>query len=380
MDEVELRTLIEKSLRDQGFRVEDGAILPPLSLTKDKLRILHAQAVRHRISRAQAHLARYEDGLLHRLAHGRDLDPRRIEPRLIEVRRRSEDELLFRYVTLHWSIPVSSGYGRRLRFLVIDEQNDKLIGVIGLGDPVFSLGGRDRWIGWDKERKKQRLHCVMDAFALGAVPPYSFLLAGKLIAMLAASDEVRQAFKDKYEESTSIILGRRLGSQLALITTASALGRSSIYNRLRYREQTLFEPVGFTKGSGEFHFSNGMYQLLFHYATANCTPTAKHRNWGEGFRARREVVKRCLAAVGLSETWVYHGVKRELFAVPMARNTREFLRGEDNNLDWHDRTAEGLTCWFRQRWLLPRAERDTRYREFQPGDYRLWGHISEPAQ
>lgn len=61
---------------------------------------------------------------------------------------------------------VSSGYGRHLRFLVVDEQNDKLIGVVGLGDPVFSLADRDRWIGWDTQGKTQGLHHVMDAFAL----------------------------------------------------------------------------------------------------------------------------------------------------------------------------------------------------------------------
>ena len=40
-----------------------------------------------------------------------------------------------------------------------------------------------------------RLRNVMDAFVLGAVPPYRELLCGKLVAMLAASDEVRDAFR-----------------------------------------------------------------------------------------------------------------------------------------------------------------------------------------
>lgn len=379
MDRDELRILIEQSLNDQGFSIGNRGISPPSHLTKEALRSLHAQAVRHRITTAQSRLERHENRLLQRLASGHELDPAKIQPRLVEVGRRSEDELLFRYATLHWSIPVSSGYGRRLRFLVVDQQNDKLIGVIGLGDPVFSLGDRDKWIGWNKEAQRQRLHNVMDAFALGAVPPYSYLLGGKLVAMLAASDDVRMRFQQKYGESRSLILERILNSQLALITTASALGRSSIYNRLRYDGTTLFERIGFTRGSGEFQYSNSLYEHIFAFATEHCTPSAKHEKWGGGFRARREVIKQSLAALGLSEAWSYHGVQRELFVVPLAHNTREFLRGEDEKLVWRTRSMDELASWFRERWLLPRAGRDPRYRDFRRTDYRLWGSTQEPA-
>jgi hypothetical protein len=103
------------------------------------------------------------------------------------VKPKSDDELLFRYACAHWSIPVSSGYGRRLRFLVKDESNGKLIGLFGLGDPVYSMRARDEWIKWDSSAKKERLYNVMDAYVLGAVPPYASLLCGKLVAMLVLS-------------------------------------------------------------------------------------------------------------------------------------------------------------------------------------------------
>jgi hypothetical protein len=48
----------------------------------------------------------------------------------------------------------------------------------------------------------------MDAFVLGAVPPYRFLLCGKLVAMLAASDTVSDAFKRKYNGTRSVIRGK----------------------------------------------------------------------------------------------------------------------------------------------------------------------------
>jgi hypothetical protein len=42
---------------------------------------------------------------------------------------------LFRLASLTWAVPVSNGFGRTLRYLVWDEHNDKLIGLIAIGDP-----------------------------------------------------------------------------------------------------------------------------------------------------------------------------------------------------------------------------------------------------
>jgi hypothetical protein len=212
----------------------------------------------------------------------------------------------------------------------------------------------------------------MDAFVLGAVPPYSFLLCGKLVAMLAASNEVREVFKRKYGNRFSVIRNEKMDGRLALISTTSALGRSSIYNRLKFGERILYYRVGFTRGCGEFHFSDGLYGAISQYSARYCEPTAKMRRWGTGFRNRREVIRKCLIKVGLSADWLYHGIQREIFVVPLARNAGQFLRGEASKLLWLDQPAADLFSFFRDRWLLPRAGRDDEYRRFIPSSYRLW--------
>ena len=111
----------------------------------------------------------------------------------------------------------------------------------------------------------------MDLFVLGAVPPYSHLLCGKLIALLATSRAVQEEFRRKYGQKRSYINRRPLDGRLALLTTTSALGRSSLYNRLRYKENNVFKSVGTTRGSGYFHFSNGFYEDLRQFAL-------EHRN------------------------------------------------------------------------------------------------------
>lgn len=372
MNRDNLRAKILRSLRKQGFRRRNGLILPPTTCDKDHLRNLHATAVEHKLMRSAPGLRRHEGDLIGHIASGDSIDPTRLRPRLVEVQADSEDELLFRYAALHWAIPVSSGYGRRIRFLVIDQHTQKLIGIIGLGDPVFSMGVRDRWIGWDKEAHRIHLRNMMDAFVLGAVPPYSHLLCGKLVAMLVASREVRQAVERKYRARRSLIRRQVTDGQLALITTMSALGRSSIYNRLRYENRPLFHSLGYSQGSGEFHFSNGLYGVLFDYAARYCDATAKKSRWGTGFRNRREVIRKALGKLGLPPDLLYHGIQREVFAIPLASNAREFLRGETSKLKRYNVSAEELFGWFRTRWLLPRASWDLRYRDFDPDSYRLW--------
>lgn len=372
IDPVALRERVLKSLRAQGFSVSNEHVVLPNSTDKVAIRRAHETAVEHRIELARAGLERHEERLLQWIADGPQIDPARISPRLIEVQPDSEEELLFRYARLHWSIPVSAGYGRRVRFLVIDECNDKLIGILGLGDPVFNLGPRDNWVGWTREDRQARIRAVMDAFVLGAVPPYSQLLCGKLVALLATSDEVRNAVKRKYSGQKTLIAGDTHDGHLALVTTTSALGRSSLYNRLRLNEVPVFHSLGFTQGSGEFHFANGVYRELREFAEKNCIATAKDSRWGAGFRNRREIIRKALPALGLNPNLVYHGVQREIFVAPLAHNTQAFLCGEHTHLRWFSRPIADLFEAFRNRWLLPRAQRDHRYRDFRRENYRIW--------
>jgi hypothetical protein len=86
--------------------------------------------------------------------------------------------------SLTWAVPVSHGFGRRLRYLVWDRHNGKLIGLMAIGDPVFNLSVRDKLIGWNSHARGERLVNIMDAYVLGAVPPYNMLLGGKLVAAL----------------------------------------------------------------------------------------------------------------------------------------------------------------------------------------------------
>lgn len=368
------------SLREQGYTVHGHTITVPEQSSKDDLRGIQQHATKKILEKNEKAVRPYEKRLIRYIANGNEVVPEKIDPELILVRPRSEHERLFRYVSLHWSIPISSGYGRRMRFLLMDRSNGKLIGIFALGDPVFGLKGRDEWIGWKREDRRQRLYHVMDAFVLGAVPPYSFLLGGKLVALATLSNEVRTYFRKRYKGNKPLISKKRKPPVLAMVTTTSALGRSSIYNRIKANGTTYWHRIGFTLGSGEFHFSNGIYRDLRAFVVHHCKPTMRHKNWGNGFRNKREIVIKCLQVLGLPRAFRTHGIPREIFAAPMGKKAAEYLRGDSKQVQFFDRPLSALFETFRERWLLPRAERNPDWNAFRRETYLIWNRDTATAE
>jgi len=364
-------------LRTQGFKVSEGGLIMPVSDIKESVRALHDEAVLAQRDRAAPALGRHDAAFQLRLAAGDEIDPSNIRPRLIRVERNTPNALLWRWCSLHWSIPVSSGYGRRLRFLVVDAaHNNAVVGLIGLADPVYAMGVRDQTIGWSPEQRRARLTSVMDAFVLGAVPPYSYLLGGKLMAMLLASTEIRDVFSAVYSHKVTLIEGRDPNAQLALVTTTSALGRSSVYNRVRRRDgSNVLSSVGYTIGSGDFHFSGAIYEKLASLANEHnhTGETHRHARWGKGFRNRREVIQRALKVLDLDPYRLrVHGIKREVFLTPQATNTYEYLRGEVNELSWLAEPADDIATWWKERWAVPRAASTDAWKDFRPSSWQLY--------
>lgn len=368
-----LRQLVYDNLRELGFVIEGEEIRPP-SYDKDTLRKLNEKAVSLKREKLAKKLKDKEPYLLNYIANGDEVEPSKMEPVLIPVHPNTEESLLFKYITLFWSIPVSDGLGRRVKYIVKDYYNGKVIGVIGLADPVFHQRTRDTWVGWTGDDRHERLRYVLDGHILGAVPPYNKLLCGKLIAMLATCKEIRKDFCNKYTGKTTETLQRTDTPQIALITTLSALGKSAVYNRLKYKNRYVFESIGYSEGYGDFHFYP-IYDQIHEFVKT----VQQHRNPDKKFNpndvkySRNEILTLALQYLGLPQALRRHNIRREVFVAPLARNTREFLRGETDELDYYEDTSmQEYFDYFRERWLLPRAERDPSYREFQKESVRIW--------
>lgn len=331
-------------------------------LPKDVVRRIHASHRQEANDREAVLL--YTDGrrLLENFARGDEVSVSAIDPELVLVEPDTPESALFRLATLLWSVPVSRGYGRRLRFLIRDRVNGKLIGIFALGSPVFNLRDRDNWIGWDQDMRRQRLINVMDAFVVGAVPPYSQLLGGKLVAALMGSTEVSEEFDRQYAERKGIIRQKVQTARLVLITTTSALGRSSLYNRLRLPGLIEFQRLGTTSGYGHFHVSEPIFRRMRRLLQVSGHKYASGHQYGDGPNWRMRVIRSSLELLDIEEDSLRHGILREIYAAPLAEHWREYLLGQDVELDLARPPAKRIAEACLRRWMIPRSERRPEYR------------------
>jgi hypothetical protein len=344
-------------------------------ISKDAIRAMHAAQRRDILNRELSALRDRLPAILSSFAQGSEVIPDRIDPVLVPVKSEGPNADLFRFATLLWSVPVSKGYGRRMRFLVRDQNNGKLIGVFGLTDPVFNLRVRDDWIGWDSERRRAALVHVMDAYVVGAVPPYSNLIGGKMVASLIGSSEVGEAFAQRYSETSGHISKERKSARLAAVTVTSALGRSSLYNRLR-----LFSPagpaesrrllvelihLGSTRGYGHFHLSERLFRDLRRLVKSKGHDYASAYRFGDGPNWRIRLARVGLGMLGFDPDFLRHGVTREVYAMPLATNYRKFLSGEEPNAHLDRPSTSEIASAALDRWILPRAARDPSFAAFE---------------
>ena len=168
----------------------------------------------------------------------------------------------------------------------------------------------------------------MDAYVVGAVPPYGSLLGGKLVASLIGSQEVGSKFQERYGGSEGLISKKQKQARLALVTVTSALGRSSIYNRLRLvydadedKDERVVElrKLGATTGYGHFQITDDLFSQLRRVLQEDDHRYADGHQFGDGPNWRIRVARTGLQLLGLNPDEVLkHGIRREVYAMPIA--------------------------------------------------------------
>ena len=361
--EASLRRRVRQHLRCLGFsKTAEGLLVPP-SLDKDAYRELHAPQRSERLIQEQEFLAQKSKSLIEYFANGNEIDVDRLNVRLELIDQQCWQSDLFRFASLLWSIPVSYGFGRRMRYLVWDEHSGKLVGLFALGDPVFNLRARDEWIGWSAEDRGKRLVHLLDGYVIGAVPPFNDILGGKLVAALMRTKEVARDFRERYGRTTGIISGDAKNAHLVAITTTSALGRSSVYNRLRLAGVTYLRSLGFTSGFGHFHFPQALFEDMRAYLKVRKHKYADSHQYGDGPNWRLRTIRQALRLLGMDPKLLRHGLSREVFISCLADNALEILRGKRKRPKYDSLlSASEVTALAIKRWLKPRSERNSAYR------------------
>jgi len=367
--EANLKRRLRRHLKSLGFTKSSDGSLQASGAGKEVIRTLHGAQRVERLKASSDFLQQRGAQLLQHFASGSEIDPEKISPLVERVSADSTSGDLFRLASLTWSVPVSNGFGRRMRYLVWDQNNGKLIGLIAIGDPVFNLSVRDNLIGWDVHDRGARLVNIMDAYVLGAVPPYNTLLGGKLVACLLRSREIYDDFAELYGGTTGIISQKRKKARLLAITTSSSLGRSSVYNRLKLGGTQYFEPIGYTGGWGHFHIPDKLFAELRSYLRDAGHQYADLHRFGNGPNWRLRTTRAALDALGFRDDMLKHGIRREVFLSWLASNGRDILKTGKGVPDISSLLPlSDVANLAVERWMIPRAQRRPEYRTWTSSD------------
>lgn len=364
-----LKRRVRRHLTSLGFqKAEDGTLTPP-GTGKDAIRAVHNVQRSDRLATSRSFILERFPHLIKYFASGEDINAACISPVLQKISSGTWEGDLFRLASLTWSVPVSNGFGRRLRYLIWDKHNGKLIGIIAIGDPVFNLSVRDNLIEWNVQARGERLVNIMDSYVLGALPPYNALLAGKMVACLIRSRDIYDDFSKTYGKTTGIISNQEKKARLLAVTTSSSMGRSSVYNRLKLGGVEYFRSIGYTGGWGHFHIPDGLFGDLRDYLRLIGHPYADQNRFGQGPNWRLRTTRAALVELGFNDDLLRHGIHREVFICELASNALKLLRTGTGKPDLSSLlSAEEVAHLAVERWLMPRSQRMPEFKMWKRED------------
>jgi hypothetical protein len=215
---------------------------------------------------------------------------------------------------------------------------------------------------------------MADLTVCGSIAPYSDLLGGKLVAMLAVSPTVVRAYHERYGDYAGEIASSMAGrpivrrNRLAFIGTTSLYGsQSSQYNRLSMpggvlggSEPLEFKRLGRSRSFGTSHLSDRSVQALVRLAEQTAAGVRVNSIFGEGVNPKLRKVRHGLDLLGWpSDQLLQHGRQRIIYGVSLTTNLLPYLIGLDDSPEYRFRTNAAndtakIVAWWQVRWASRR--------------------------
>lgn len=359
-----LKQKILDILQEQGFKINPH--IRPYTDSKEAYRSLQQKARSEQLQLHYNFLKQNYKKVEKYLLNGKDLNPINIDLEFREVTTKSIEEIIFRWWNLiWWSVPYQRAYGRQMRLLLWDKGHNAPFGLIGLQSPILKMSVRDSYLNIPKEELDFWVNKSMQAQRLGALPPYNELIGGKLVALALTSNELRSYYQIKYKDKKSEMMNRVIEPDLLFITTTSAFGKSSIYNRLKYRDQIVAHSLGYTKGAGSFHIPESLYKEIQKLLKENGVEVST--TFGNGPSRKIKLLHLAFKLLNMPD-YSYHNLRREYFLFPIASNIHKVIQYKEHP-KYYNRPLEDLVTFWKDRWGLPRAWRNNNWKQFDSKAY-----------
>jgi hypothetical protein len=346
--------------------------------------------------------AEQKHGILDLVRDGKELDIDRIKPE-ITVCVSLQDKRVYRYYRQLQSVPTSPGVGRRFGALVYDigQRIPVLMGVLGFAGTTYRMSTRDEFFGWsridsrleERECRNRGLRNILQLSVCLPVPPYHLLYAGKLMALLALSDDIQQYYRENYPDKKHRDKEQEGDPLLGLVTTvATNPEHAAIFNRIELSKLSgaslyvrpqcanLYKHVGHTSSRTLLMISDETTQLARSVVANSRAPAIA--NTRTGFRS------------DMSKDRVIYQALRICRISPKILNLNEkavyFAYLHENNLklisDYRNATKPVLALsphdavqYWKERWLSKAIEQEERiehFRQFQRESLRLSNYFS----
>jgi hypothetical protein len=354
-----LKRKVIKVLKLQGFKINPH--VRPAGTSKRTYKRIQKMAKDEQISKYKNFLIKHFETAKSFCRNGNEIVPEDIKLELREIKPDSFEGNIARWWNLFWwSLPYQTLYGRQLRFLLWDVTHGAPFGIIYLQSPILRMSVRDKALGIPNDKLDYWVNMSLSAQRVGALPPYNELLGGKMVALALTSNEVRNAYKKKFKNTFTLMEERRIPPTLLFITTTSAFGRSSLYNRLKYNGELIAEQLGYTQGSGSFHIPENLYENLIQFLEIQGINVK--RGYGNGPSRKLRLIILALRYLELP-SYEYHGIKREVYLFPLVKNLTKVIQKNEKPL-WYDRPFDELVEFWKYRWALPRSQRMQEWKQF----------------
>lgn len=360
MRKSELRSKIIDSLKHQGFYVNGH--VTPVTHNKEEYKKIHIISRKEQLLSNREFLLENISVVQNFIPNVKVLNPQNIQIELREVKEGSIEEKIYRWWNLvWWSVPYQRAYGRQMRFLVWDKYHNCPFGLIGLQSPILKMSVRDKYLNISNDKLDLIINQSMQAQRLGALPPYNDIIGGKLVSLILTSKELIKSYQNKYKNAVTVIKERIIEPNLLFITTTSAFGKSSIYNRLKYNDEKVAYSLGYTKGSGTFHISNEIYSEIQKLLIKNNIDT--NTTFGYGASRKMKLIDKAFTMLNL-DSYHYHNIQREFFLFPTVKNLDSVIT-ENKKPIYHKRTINELTEFWKERWAINRAKTNNCFEEYR---------------
>ncbi len=208
--------------------------------------------------------------------------------------------------TMEWS----TGPGRLIRSIVRNKSDGRYIGILTFASDFRSLKPRDDFIGWRESEKRKKLRNLAVVSTCHATQPLGFnFLGGKLIASLATTSQIREKWKERYDDT------------LVGLTTTSLFGKFSMYDRIPY-----WKPLGETSGQVFIKPDDEYYEFWSSWVKKKYPD--EHKDAISRSSPKQNVIRLVLKYLGISQKDYMTNHKRGIYFSDFYENGREFLCGE----------------------------------------------------